>query len=408
MKQNTLAKGVCSTSYLCKIENNQVEPSQEILGLLLKRLEINIELINGDSINHQTYRDELFSIYEEVIQKRSISFTEEKLSYLQEYKYNYLSKDTFYYYKLLQLYLILILGKDPENTIELLSKNEQGFNPEQIYLYQKCLGIYYYNRNLLSEADSAFEIAKKQLLTLERLGDYERADLIYMNALVKLAHNKFIESIELLEYPKKYFINNIKFSRLIECLLVEGIAQQKLKNLDKARDIYVQALKFTENTKQKNLLAVIYQNLGSVNSSLDNLEESLNYYLKSYEMKVSIEKKFVTILSIIQIYSKLEDYITMEMWINKGLSLIENRDNFKSEYYHFKMYYYLFIQFDDIKAINEALSYFESENDLRHVYKYGIKIAEILKKKQKYKLATFYYERAILSKNKTVIYWEDL
>lgn len=410
MKQNVLAKGICSPSYLCKIENNQVEPSEEMLELLLKRLAINIDLIST-GINNEVYQEMLFSIYKEVVYKRSIPLAEEKLKYLQINQSNYLSKELFYNYKLLQLYLLLILKKETKNEIklhlELLSENEKIFNREQLYLYYKCLGIYFYNNNKLIHADEAFEKANKYL-PLEKLGEYEKADLAYMNSLVKLANNKFIQSIEILYYPKKYFINKVDLSRFVECLLIEGISYQKLKDLEKARDIYIQALKLTESTEKSNLSALIYQNLGSVNSSLNNLEESLDYYLKSYEMKASIEKQFITILSIIQIYSKLKDFTAMEVWINKGLSMTENRENFRLYFFHFKIYHYLITQSEDLKFINEALNFFESRKDFRHVYKYGIKIAGLLKNKQKYKLATEYYERAILIKNRDFIYWEDL
>lgn len=410
MKQNVLAKGICSPSYLCKIENNQVEPSTEILQLLFQRLNIDIDLINKSSINNHKYRDELLFIYQEVIQKRTFQFTKEKLTYLRDNQSNYFAKDQFFTFKLIELYLLLILVKDPKDVelhIDLLSKNEINFDREQAYLYQKCLGIYYYNSNQLSAASKSLDNARKNLPAGE-FENYEKADLIYMAALTKLANNQFIQSIELLEYPKEFFMNIINFPRIIECLLIEGIANQKLKNLEKARNIYTKALKLTENSMQNTSIAVIYQNLGSVNSSLGYLEESLDYYFKSYELKATHEKKLITILSIIQVYSKLENYTAMDTWINKGLELVENRENFKSYYYHFKMYHHLFIQFGDLKFINKALNYFEHENDSRHVYKYGIKIAELFKQQKKYKLATQYYERATFTNIQNVRYWEDL
>lgn len=43
MKQISLARGICSTSYLSKIENNSTFPSVDITSLLLKRLNLEIE-----------------------------------------------------------------------------------------------------------------------------------------------------------------------------------------------------------------------------------------------------------------------------------------------------------------------------------------------------------------------------
>ncbi|WP_274309797.1 helix-turn-helix domain-containing protein [Solibacillus daqui] len=409
-KQNVLAKGICSTSYLSKIENNQVAPNSEILQLLANRLNLNLDLAKSDLENHHVYHEEFFSIYKEVIQKRSTSYTKEKLSYLSDKRSNYFSKETFFDFKLLQLYLLLIIGTnfdEIDSQIAVLSSNVQSLDHKQSYLFEKCLGIHCYNNNQFSRACDAFDRAA-QKLPFEQFGEIEKADLAYIRSLALLANNQYFQCIECLTYPTQYFMNKVNFSRLIECLLIEGIAHQKLKNLEKAQEIYSKALKLAENTQYSNFIPVIYQNLGSVNSSLGNLEEALDYFFKSFEMKVTLEKQLITIFSIIQIYSKLENYVIMETWINRGISLIENHENYKSYYYHFKLYYHLFIQFDDLKFINEALSHFENKNDARHVYKYGIKVAELLRKQQKYKLATHYYERATFTNNQNVRYWEDL
>ncbi|MCH7321336.1 helix-turn-helix domain-containing protein [Solibacillus sp. MA9] len=409
-KQNVLAKGICSASYLSKIENNQVAPNSEILQLLANRLNLNLDLTKSDIENHHVYHEEFFSIYKEVIQKRSASYTKEMLSYLSDKRSNYFSKETFFDFKILQLYLLLNIGTncdEIDSQIAVLSSNVQSFDHKQGYLFEKCLGIHCYNNNQFSRACDAFDRAA-QKLPFEHFGEIEKADLSYIRSLALLANNQYLQCIEYLTYPTQYFMNKVNFSRLIECLLIEGIAHQKLKSLEKAQEIYSKALNLAENLQYNNTIPAIYQNLGSVNSSLGNLEEALDYYFKSYEMKVTLEKQLITIFSIIQIYSKLENYVTMETWIDKGISLVENRERYRSYNYHFKLYYQLFIQLDDLKFIHEAISHFENIKDARHVYKYGIKVAEILKQQQKYKLATHYYERATFSKNQTVGYWEDL
>lgn len=44
MKQSVLARGICSISYLSKIENNQTTPSDEVLELIFERLELDVPL----------------------------------------------------------------------------------------------------------------------------------------------------------------------------------------------------------------------------------------------------------------------------------------------------------------------------------------------------------------------------
>ena len=44
MKQSVLARGICSVSYLSKIENNLTTPSEEVLEMIFQRLDIEVPL----------------------------------------------------------------------------------------------------------------------------------------------------------------------------------------------------------------------------------------------------------------------------------------------------------------------------------------------------------------------------
>jgi len=68
MKQITLAKGICSTSYLSKIENNQTVPSEDVLHLLLNRLNLNYQDLS--TAEEGKFLLELFSLYKEAIIER--------------------------------------------------------------------------------------------------------------------------------------------------------------------------------------------------------------------------------------------------------------------------------------------------------------------------------------------------
>ena len=65
MKQVSLAKGICSTSYLSKIENNQTIPSEDVLQLLLERLELDYEDLSTEQ--ELKFLSELYSLYKEAI-----------------------------------------------------------------------------------------------------------------------------------------------------------------------------------------------------------------------------------------------------------------------------------------------------------------------------------------------------
>ncbi|UQX57056.1 helix-turn-helix domain-containing protein (plasmid) [Cytobacillus pseudoceanisediminis] len=48
INQNELAKGICSISYLSKIENGVIYPSEEIKNLLIKKLGIEDSTLNNE------------------------------------------------------------------------------------------------------------------------------------------------------------------------------------------------------------------------------------------------------------------------------------------------------------------------------------------------------------------------
>lgn len=70
MKQSVLARGICSISYLSKIENNQTSASEEVLELLFERLEIEVPLYHDFSYQSEKVIKEIREILKEAILTR--------------------------------------------------------------------------------------------------------------------------------------------------------------------------------------------------------------------------------------------------------------------------------------------------------------------------------------------------
>ena len=85
MKQVVLAKGICTPSYLSKIERNQIEPSEDIAELLMERLGMDPgKLQENDEETELEFEKMLMKTYREVITARDLKFTKEKLEYLEQ------------------------------------------------------------------------------------------------------------------------------------------------------------------------------------------------------------------------------------------------------------------------------------------------------------------------------------
>jgi HTH-type transcriptional regulator, quorum sensing regulator NprR len=61
--QSALAYGVCSISYLSKVENGKMEPSPEILALLCKKLNIDMERAGDSSKLVPRFKDDIDRLY---------------------------------------------------------------------------------------------------------------------------------------------------------------------------------------------------------------------------------------------------------------------------------------------------------------------------------------------------------
>ncbi|HEX5519067.1 MAG TPA: helix-turn-helix transcriptional regulator, partial [Candidatus Nitrosocosmicus sp.] len=84
MKQVVLAKGICTPSYLSKIERNLIEPSEDVMELLFNKLGIDVELLlENNQKKEGSFKKLIFDVYKEVITTRDDSFTREKLNYLE-------------------------------------------------------------------------------------------------------------------------------------------------------------------------------------------------------------------------------------------------------------------------------------------------------------------------------------
>ena len=85
MKQVVLARGICTPSYLSKIERNQIAPSEEIaITILFNKLEMDIDTIQEKDYKSETeFENFLKDTYKKVITYVQINLLEQKLHELE-------------------------------------------------------------------------------------------------------------------------------------------------------------------------------------------------------------------------------------------------------------------------------------------------------------------------------------
>ena len=418
MKQTTLAKGICSTSYLSKIENNLTVPSDEVITFLLKKLNIEINQVSSEKENKII--SSLSELYKIGVLKRDKKFIRESLQKFTNQKLHFLQLKNYYSYHLYLFRLLLILDVEDDNlqfSYNVIVKIKDSMDEKQKFINNLNLGIYSYLKGnsqvALSRLEMSLELVKNGVIE-----EWEIADFYNVLSLTYSKCNEFFNAINYASKSLLYYKDNLLFERAIDNYIVMGIAYKEMRKFQEAEKNYNLARKLAVDYKLINYEEVIYQNLGSLHAIQGSHEKAIEFYklsLKIKEKECNAEGYLLTTLSIIKQYSKQSDHQQVLEWCQKGLDKIaERKDSTKkyiSYYYHLEIYKHYHSFSSELELIlREAISYFENEQDERHIQKYSILLADYLFSHHKFKAANLYFQKAnkVLFKQKFINRWEDL
>ena len=413
MKQVTLAKGICSTSYLSKIENNQTVPSDDIINMLLGRL--NLSFNDLSTKDEESLIFDIFNLYKDSIIERIRDQIPNRLEAISKQNILFKESKNFYLYN---LYLCRIrLISDPTNAINTnvlksLEQMKENFDDRQLFIFYFINGLHYYHnkdfKNALASLENALLITSKF-----HIENWELADFYNVLSITFLENNQLLSAIEFANKSLSIYKDMFIFSRAIDCYIIIGIAYKRNINYKNAEESFLLAKKIANDLNLKEYDSILNHNLGSLSSVRGFSDKAIEYYNKSLQSSIIIENRLTTLFSLIQEYSKLNNYDEIKFWCLKGLSLInqENDPRLLSFEYHFNLYLCLSSNLiNKEEVLLKTLIYFESIEDYRHVQKYSILIAEYFVKLRKYKNSAFYFQKANenLYKLKSLKTWEDL
>lgn len=416
MKQTTLAKGICSTSYLSKIENNLTVPSEEVITFLLKKLNIEIDQVSNEKENKVI--TSLSELYKIGVLKRDKKFIRESLQKFINQKLHFLQLNNYYSYHLYLFRLLLIIEEeDLQSTYNVIVTKKDNIDDKQKFMINLNLGIYSYLNGNYQDALNQLEMS----LGFIKNGINEEWEIADFYNVLSLTYSKCNEFFNAINYASKsllYYKDNLLFERAIDNYIVIGIAHKEMRKFQEAEKNYNLAKKLAIDYKLNNYEEVIYQNLGSLHAIQGSHEKAIEFYKLSLQVKeedCNAERYLLTILSIIKEYSKQSNHQQVLKWCEKGLDkIVEGKNSTKkyiSYFYHLEIYKHYHNLTDELEMVlREAISYFENEQDERHVQKYSLLLADYLFVHHKFKAASLYYQKAnqILFKQKFIHKWEDL
>lgn len=417
MKQIVLAKGICTPSYLSKIERNMINPSEEVVELLMERLGMDSSKFQSpiESDFEQKFAKRLKDTYRSVITKRDKTYTREQLELLVNENPVFYDQSLYYTYLLIVFRFRLILGQDIEqrwSDLEVLDEFVSNFDEHQRYLYTLNKALLYYSSGKMREAIESFEQVV-EIMDIIHLEDWEKAELDYIFGVAYTAGIRVFHSIEYIRKALAYFREQLSMKRVLECYILLGITYKKTEQYQEAFEAYTKAQQICEEFNLEQEKGLLYHNLGSLNSMLGNTEKAIDYYLKCVETKEYYSNPFITIYCLVVEYSKSNQSHKVKEWVTKGIALFEEQQDqrFISYYYHLKFYQFLYWQGNvDVEIAIKTINYFKEQEDFRNTQKYCTALAEWYYTQRKYKLSSIYYQEANRNGyiDKKMESWEDI
>lgn len=400
MKQIVLAKGICTPSYLSKIERNQIEPSEDITEMLMERLGMDPgKLQKNDEEMEREFEKMLLKTHREVITARDVAFAKERLEYLEQNLPMFENDSLHFTYSLITFRFNMTVRFDSEKLkqeIDLLEESIDNFDAYQLYLFHLNKGLFCYNTGNVKMAIHYYELILHKLESLP-LGEWEKAEFNYIIAVFYMADGHTFNSINHARYALNFFREQLLMSRVLECYILIGISYKRSHKSQEAMEAYSKAMQISEEFNLHSEKGIIYHNLGTLNSSMGNSGQAIEYYKKSIDHKIDLSEKLITILCLIAEYSKMNNKNLVSDWADKGIALFHQLEdeNEISYYHHFNFYKSLHSEQGlSVEIAEAAIQYFKTIEDFRYIHKYCIALAEWYYNNRKYKLSSIYYKEA--------------
>ena len=409
LKQVQLSEGICTPSYLSRIENNSIAPTDEVLLELFTRLNITY---SNSSLTDEEFLKKVRTIYCKALKYRdTISLTE-----ILESNHLLSNPKHFHTYILIVVRLKIISNEGISDEIQSyllsISKFIDDFDSYQSFLYYSCLGYFTYFKNDLTKSLKSLEKASL-LITICKLEEYEIADFYNVFGILNLYHNNLIVSLESFSKAQVFFNKELLLSRAVETYISSAIAYKRASSLEKHIENLSLAEKLAKEENMTENLALIYSNLANYYSVNNNVELALINFHKSLDFSTDPFVKLRIIYSIVLQYSITFNFKKVVEWCEKGMTEYHTNqsDLSKNLYHHFQIHLSIHNGYEDFESkVKDAVQYFKEINDYRNAHKYAILIANFFNNAGKYKKATQYFVLAneFLAKNQNRRFIEDI
>lgn len=393
LTQEELADGIISISYLSKIENGKIEPNEEVIKLLCRKLGIQINSQIDDSTRVKC--NEWFHL---LLTSSNIEEIKQKYKEINEVSKTIHDSELQLLIKIHMIRYYLKIGETTRafEQINNLKDVSGTFNNLQKYYWYKFNGNYYSIAEEENDALRNYTLAE-DLLHLLELPEDELADILYSLAVTYSKHRLTSEAQSYANRALEYYRQVYNFSRCAECHLVLGICYRRINNHDKAVKNYQLAKQLAESTQNKKLILLTHLNMGYLYFVKGDTNQAIEHFdtiIK--DTSASTHDRLLALTSVIEEYYRSKNYIKAKENIEEGLSLI-NKDINRFLLFYYEICTYKFLidkENEKFEAMmtESFIPLLEEQKDYARLTNYGMLLGEYFEQQHKYKNAAKYYK----------------
>lgn len=399
--QTELIKGICSNTYISKIESGKAKPSYSFITKIAEVLEVDTEFLLD--VNMKNVEPDVHRIYESYISSRKIDSQDLALLKLH-------SRENHSNCTLIKIYYVLISYYTANNIEEahqlveqaknIISHAQPAFENETSYYFHSLYKYFNANKNY----SEALFYASLHLDSLQKEETSLRAAKAYLN--LAQVRTKIDEDLELARLYTKKALQIFK-----EQDFKEGIANSlaQLAIQYHRNDLYNDALKaldelsqFSEKVNKEYYAPILAYNYGRVYQKQKQFDQAVTYMLQSIEYDINADNEEETIhalkiLSNISIerknWEEADDYLKRAF----RLTNLYNLPNSYIQLLHLKSQIYK-ARFDFPsyeKEMQQAVQLAQEGKYTLLVKQISTELADHYNEIRAYKMATKYYQIAL-------------
>ncbi|MGG3690405.1 hypothetical protein [Caldifermentibacillus hisashii] len=402
MKQDELCRGICTPSYLSRIENNLVIADDGLYTLLFERLGINYRLIGQNS---SLVDSRIENWYRNLLEMNEGN---EDIEELKEFA-QIAGEESYSKFQIVYCRYLLIKN-DMEEADKLINTLRQVIpcdTNRNFFLLANVLLLFYIKKNDFVKAIETGEKLIKQH-GYECLGRKLELGIFYYNLALSYKNLYYYELAS--SYVKRalsIFKDEYLLERALACHIILGTCYNNLGKFQDSLDTYQLAeriLDYLPKEEHKKYRFAINNNLGNCFEFQGKYLEAVNYYIEATKY-LTYQDPNNAILNLIRCYYTLGDFSNAKKWIQKARSndsgMIPEKFDIQYKVFETIMADNLTVEcMIDIQKL--SIDYFLSMNDWMLTAYYSKLFASLYESNNLYKQANSMYKLALQIRNENI------